>query len=146
MLPPFIEAYLPPAEDGWLPRAILFVSALAFTNTVGNFVNTRLSRECYDVEARSGKITPLVSRLFGTWTVMSAVVRVYCAYNIRNKPIYDVTIWSYAIALFHFTSEMFVFRSAQLNRATMWPCIIASSLLSWMVYEYENYLGVPLVR
>ena len=39
-------------------------------------------------------------------------MRFYAAYNIGNPVLYDVCIWSYLIAGWHFVSEWLVFGSA----------------------------------
>lgn len=59
----------------------------------------------------------LSSRTFGTWTFMASVLRLYAAYNITNPVVYDLAIWSYVIAGWHFLSEWLIFGTA----SYVWP-------------------------
>lgn len=43
---------------------------------------------------------------------MASVLRLYAAYNITNPVVYDLAIWSYAIAGWHFLSEWLIFGTA----------------------------------
>ncbi|XTI92813.1 hypothetical protein V2W45_1248748, partial [Cenococcum geophilum] len=55
--------------------------------------------------------TPLALCLFGTWKLLSTIVRAYAAYNIHDKTIYSLPLWTYVVALAHFGGE---FRSGEL--------------------------------
>jgi len=87
---------------------------VAVFNTVQTFVTLKLTQRLY--RERPQDVTWLSSRTFGTWTILSAVVRAYTAYNITNPQVYDICIWSYAIAGFHFVSEWLVFGTARYVR------------------------------
>lgn len=39
--------------------------------------------------------------------------------------VYDITLWSYVAALFHFGSEWLIFRSARFNSGLLGPMIVA---------------------
>ncbi|KAJ8293324.1 Ergosterol biosynthetic protein 28 [Rhodotorula toruloides] len=84
-------------------------------------------------------VNPLQARLFGVWTLMSAFVRLYAAYHIHSKPIYDLTIISYILALGHFASEALVFRTVGL-KGVFFPFVVASSSLYWMITQYDFYV------
>ncbi|THH02802.1 hypothetical protein EW026_g118 [Hermanssonia centrifuga] len=117
-----------PQGDGMLPRWILTVAVMAIFNTIQNFATTKLTRRIYNVLPNA--VTPLQARTFGVWTLMSAVVRVYAAYNIHDKSIYDMTLLSFLIAFGHFSSEILIFRTATLSAAVVSPVIVSSELLS----------------
>ncbi|BGP17152.1 ergosterol biosynthesis protein [Rhodosporidiobolus nylandii] len=87
-------------------------SGLAVFNSVQTFLTTSLTRRVYSRSA--GSVNPLQARTFGVWTLMSALVRIYAAYNISSKPMYDLALASYVLALGHFASEFLVFRTAGL--------------------------------
>lgn len=94
----------------------------------------------------SWTVTALQSRTFAIWTFLSAIVRAYCAYHIHEKSfvnsysqgraililrirMYDITMWSYVAALFHFTSEWLLFGSADFSgRGLLGPIIVARML------------------
>ena len=80
-------------------------------NSVQNYLTLKLTRRVY--AARPQEVTALSSRTFGTWTLLSAIVRGYCAYYVTNPQVYDLTLWSYLIAGGHFISEWVVFGSAR---------------------------------
>lgn len=84
--------------------------------------------------------TPLASRTFGTWTLLSSVVRLYAAYNISNPVAYDLALWTYGIALTHFVSEWAVYGSAQLKGRFVMPMLFASSAVGWMWTQRAWYL------
>lgn len=80
-------------------------------NSVQNFATLQLTRRVY--QERPQDVTWLSSRTFGTWTFLSAVVRAYAAYHIANPQVYDICMWTYAVAGFHFVSEWLVFGTAR---------------------------------
>lgn len=87
-------------------------------------------------------VTALQARTFAVWTLTSAVVRAYAAYNINNKmsvippssnarrsplaSIYDMAFLTYLIAFAHFSSELLIFRTASINVAVLSPVIVSS--------------------
>lgn len=100
-----------------------------------------------------GPVTALQARTFAVWTLTSAVVRLYAAYNIQNKAcvrphlaqprehlnlrepffplriasVYDIALFTYLIAFGHFSSELLIFRTAGLNVGTLSPVIVSSA-------------------
>jgi hypothetical protein len=76
---------------------------VAVFNSIQNYATLKLTRRVYS--QRPQDVNDLSSRTFGTWTFLSAVVRAYAAYNIANPAVYDICIWSYAVAGAHFVSE-----------------------------------------
>ncbi|KAI5858606.1 Erg28 like protein-domain-containing protein [Tricharina praecox] len=137
-----VLSYLP-QDSGYLSKWLLFVSAVAVFNSVQNFVTLKLTQRVY--QERPQDVTWLSSRTFGTWTFLSAVVRAYAAYNITNPQVYDICMWSYAIAGFHFVSEWLVFGTASLGAGLTGPLIVSSSSLAWMFTQREFYAGAASV-
>lgn len=87
-------------------------------------------------------VTALQARTFAVWTLTSAVIRFYAAYNINNKTsvplffsrslltrpsFYDMAFISYLIAFGHFSSELLIFRTATLNAGVISPVIVSSA-------------------
>ena len=99
-------------------------------------------------------VNPLQARLFGVWTLMSAAVRIYAAYNLHLKPyaspifsprrptllplhsqklttstcrMYDLAIVSYILALGHFASEATVYGTAGVQ-GLAGPLVVACEL------------------
>ncbi|CAG8690051.1 19705_t:CDS:2 [Cetraspora pellucida] len=129
-----MPTYLPQSSD-YLPYWILFVSILAIFNTIQNFITLSLTKQVYN--AKPEQVTELSSRLSGIWTFTSAVIRFYASYNINNKEIYQIALWSYVIAFFHFASEFLYFKSAKVGPGPLSP-IIASPIHQRLAVKCVN--------
>ncbi|KAL8279954.1 hypothetical protein RQP46_007535 [Phenoliferia psychrophenolica] len=127
-----------PTSEGYLPYWMLFVSSLAIFNSVQNFVTTSLTRRVYN--RSPGSVSGLQARTFAVWTLASAAIRLYAAYNISVKGFYDLALISYVLALGHFASEALVFRTAGLGPGLISPLIVASTSLIWMTRQYNFYV------
>ncbi|KAI0749577.1 Erg28-like protein [Daedaleopsis nitida] len=130
-----VSPYLPQAS-GWLPTWQLIVATTALLNTVSNMTSLTFSRRLYN----DAYVNPLQARTFGIWTLMSATVRFYAAYNIHNKQVYDLALFSYLFALVHFGLEIFVFRSVKKQMPVVSPVIVSTSSLIWMFLQYNFYV------
>jgi len=131
-----LTAYLP-QTPGLLPKWLLFVAVVALGNSVQAYLTLRFNKRIYC--ARPLDVTALSSRTFGTWTVLSAVLRVYAAYHIHDPVVYDLAIWSYAVAGVHFVSEWLVFGSAGLGAGLAGPLVVSSMSLAWMITQRGEY-------
>lgn len=90
------------------------------------------------------QVTPLTARLFGTWTLITSIVRIYAAYNLKYGHMYNLAIWTYVIALGHFASEMFVFKTlGPFGKAQAGPFIVAGIALCWMPSVRSHYVQLP---
>ncbi|KAI2622298.1 transmembrane domain-containing protein [Hypoxylon sp. NC1633] len=88
------------------------------------------------------QVTPLAARLFGVYTMISAIVRLYAAYNIHLAPVYNMTILTYIVALVHFGSEWAIYKTAPPAPAVMFPFFFASVGIVWMISQYNFYVEV----
>jgi hypothetical protein len=105
----------------------------------------------------------LAGRLFATWTWSVSMIRIYAAFHLNNKIMYDLGIWSYTIALTHFVSELVIFGGCKINVPFMSPMIVAGKCyytqgesidrsfiltfpcttvtsLTWMISHYDKYV------
>ncbi|KAG9314859.1 Erg28 like protein-domain-containing protein [Chiua virens] len=128
-----------PQTEGFLPKWQLIVATMAVFNTVQNFATLKLTRRLYTGVAPTS-ITELQARTFAAWTLTSAIVRGYAAYNIHSKVVYDMALLTYLIAFGHFTSELFIFRTAKFNVPVLSPVIVSTVSLVWMIQQYEFYV------
>ncbi|BAE59931.1 unnamed protein product [Aspergillus oryzae RIB40] len=137
-----ILSYLPPFE-GFLPKWLFLVSVVSSANSIQAYRSDSYAAELYNGRSADGRplTNPLSSRTFGTWTFLSAVIRMYAAYNITTPVAYDLAIWTFGIALVHFVGEWLGFGSAQLKGRFVSPLIVASSTLAWMLTQRESYLS-----
>jgi len=58
---------------------------------------------------QNDQVTPLFGRTFATWTSLTCFMCIVCARNLNNKAIRQVTAFSFAAALTHFSFEYFLF-------------------------------------
>ncbi|CAJ2514305.1 Uu.00g024240.m01.CDS01 [Anthostomella pinea] len=86
------------------------------------------------------QVTPLAARLFATYTLISAIVRIYASHNLHVAPVYNITLWTYVVALFHFGSEFAVYRTAYLGPPILFPFFFATVGITWMVSQYSFYV------
>ncbi|KAI0388610.1 transmembrane domain-containing protein [Xylariaceae sp. FL0594] len=86
------------------------------------------------------QVTPLAARLFGTYTFITAVVRLYASYNLHLAPVYHMALWTYIVALSHFGSEWAVYRTAYISPPILFPFFFASVGIIWMVSQYSFYV------
>jgi len=164
-----ITSFLPPAK-GILPYYMLVLSIISIGNCVQAYTTLHFSRRVYNgrfvrntklpVTSKtfnpedsvnklvpdqanpkaSDQLTPLASRLFGTWTLITCVVRCYAAYNLHIGPIYNIAIWTYVVALGHFASELFVYKSMTFGLPQLFPFTLATTALIWMPMVRDYYV------
>ncbi|KAI8819721.1 uncharacterized protein EV422DRAFT_104303 [Fimicolochytrium jonesii] len=126
--------------EGTLPKFLLLVGTAAFYNGLQCFVpKMRVTGRIYSLQPVQA--TPLMARMMGLWTLTSGVVRVYAAYNISDPAIYAMTMWTFAFALFSFTTEVFVHKTAPVSSPGVWPALLISPIsLFWMWTQYGHYV------
>ncbi|KKK13739.1 hypothetical protein P175DRAFT_0301065 [Aspergillus ochraceoroseus IBT 24754] len=137
-----ILSYFPPFE-GLLPKWLFLVSVISAANSVQAYISDSYAAQLYNARSADGRpyTNPLSSRTFGTWTFLSAVVRMTAAYNITTPVSYDLAAWSFGLALAHFVGEWLGFGTARLQGRFVSPLIVASGSLAWMLSQREAYLG-----
>ncbi|KAI0303723.1 Erg28-like protein [Multifurca ochricompacta] len=131
-----------PHGDGKLPTWQLAVAATALFNTIQNFLTLQFTKRLYNNVSPTQPVTPLQARTFGIWTLTASVVRLYAAYNIHNKAIYDMALLTYLFAFAHFSSEVLIFRSARISIPILTPVAVATTSLVWMILQYDFYVKV----
>ncbi|RIA98472.1 Erg28-like protein [Glomus cerebriforme] len=135
---------LPDSAGGYLAYWMLFVSILAIFNTIQNFVTLSLTKRVYS--ARPDQVTALTSRTFAIWTLLSAIIRIYAAYNITEVNIYQIAIWTYIIAWSHFISEFLIFKSTKISAGWLSPVIVSTLSLTWMLLQYNYYTQQNFIK
>lgn len=71
------------AQTDLLPHWLVLVAVISVGNTLQSYVTLKFTRRVYS--RRTDQVTPLLSRMFGTWTVMSALVRGMAGLHIHNR-------------------------------------------------------------
>lgn len=91
--------------------------------------------------AATSPVNELSARTFGTWTALSSIVRLYTAYHINNPVVYEICLWTYAIAFAHFFSEWLVFGSARWGRGLASPVAVSTLTMAWMLSQWSYYVN-----
>ncbi|KAL6901462.1 transmembrane domain-containing protein [Trichoderma evansii] len=164
-----LKSILPPA-NGILPYYMLILSVVSIGNSLQAYTTLHFSRRVYNgrfirnpklppasakfdpedsakklVHAQNDpkatdQLTPLAGRLFGTWTIITSIVRCYAAYHLNSGPMYNIAIWTYVVALGHFASELFVFKSMTFGLPQIFPFTLATTALIWMPMVRDHYV------
>lgn len=118
------------------------VSAISTANSFQAYRSETYAAQLYNAQTADGRsaVNPLSARTFGTWTLLSAVVRMYAAYNITTPVAYDLAAWSFGLALAHFVSEWLGFGTARLKGRFVGPLVVASTTLAWMLTQRDAYI------
>lgn len=112
---------------GLLSKWLLLVGLVAVSTGIqGLAFSTSSSNVTQRLYSQAGnEATALVSRLFGCWTLAVGILRIYCAYNIKQRAVYLATLWSFIIAFAHFIAEVELFHTAQWDVNTISPVIVS---------------------
>ncbi|KAA0711541.1 putative ergosterol biosynthetic protein 28 [Triplophysa tibetana] len=116
---------------------LLMVSVIAVGNTVQSFRDhSFLSEKLYT--GAPEYVNGLQARTFGIWTLLSSIIRCACAIDIRNRTLYHITLWTFVLALGHFLSEAFIYKTAPLTIGVMAPLIVASVSIVFMLIGFHR--------
>ncbi|KAK8060038.1 transmembrane domain-containing protein [Apiospora saccharicola] len=86
------------------------------------------------------QVTPLAARLFGTYTLISAIVRLYASYHLNLEPVYMMAMSTYLVALAHFATEYFFYKTYYMGGPQLMPFLFATSGTVWMVMQKSYYV------
>ncbi|KAK7735544.1 ergosterol biosynthesis protein [Cytospora paraplurivora] len=159
---------LPFAEDGILPYYLLVVSVAAIGNSVQNLLTLHFTRRIYnglfvadssakpdsvtklepvvsattlkDKPTATDQVTPLAARLFGVYTILAGLIRVYSAYEVNDAALYQLSLLTHLVAAGHFTSEIVVFKTIRLGWEHAFPLSAAFGGSIWMALQYGHYV------
>lgn len=81
----------------------------AIYNTIINYILGDSPSNPTKTVYSKAQVTALQGRTFGTWTIITAAVRLQAAYQIENKAVYELALFTFAAATLHFTLELLVF-------------------------------------
>uniref|UniRef100_A0A671Q723 Ergosterol biosynthesis 28 homolog n=1 Tax=Sinocyclocheilus anshuiensis TaxID=1608454 RepID=A0A671Q723_9TELE len=109
------------------------LAVIAVGNTVQSFRDhSFLSQKLYT--GTPEYVNGLQARTFGIWTLLSSILRCACAIDIQNRTLYHITLWTCVLALGHFLSEVFLYKTA--------PLIVASfSIVGMLIFEPQEVVG-----
>ncbi|ODV58801.1 Erg28p [Ascoidea rubescens DSM 1968] len=130
-----------PKLPGYLPKWLFFIAIVSIFNSVQTyFSGLTLTRRVY--ENKPLETTNLSARTFGTWTMLSAIIRYYGSFNLNNAVVWKIVLSSYLIAFVHFNLELLVYKTAKLGKGFAGPLIVSTVTISWMLLTRDYYLSL----
>lgn len=135
----YLQSLLPESNGGKLPYWLLFISVVSAFNSVQTYQDLSLTKRVYEKDPN--QVSPLSARTFGTWTLITSIVRFYGAYHLNVKEVYQLTQFTFVIAAWHFLSEWLYFGTCKLGKGLSGPLIVSSSSLIWMYLQKDFYLN-----
>lgn len=91
-------------------------------------------------ESHPSPVTPLASRLWGTWCMAVGIVRIHAAYNFHEKSWYQMSMWTNVIGLIHYLLEAFVYKTSRPQGPWLAPTTVALIGLVWHIVQYSDYI------
>ncbi|ODV93202.1 hypothetical protein PACTADRAFT_51819 [Pachysolen tannophilus NRRL Y-2460] len=132
-----IQSYLP-TTPGLLPKWILFISVVSIFNSIQSYIGgLSMTRRVY--ENRPQEVTPLSARTFGTWTLFSAIIRCYGAYHLTDENVFNITLYSFLIAIAHFSLEWLIYGTCKFGKGLLGPLVVSTSSIAWMTLQRDYY-------
>ncbi|KAJ9057563.1 ergosterol biosynthesis protein [Entomophthora muscae] len=126
--------------SGVLANWILFMASVSVFNTAHCFFTPySINRDIYSLELK--EVTRLTARLFGTWTMLSSFLRLYCAYHMHEHSVYILTMFSFLVTSFHFGSEFLYFKTVAVTRSSFLALTAPPLSLACMALAYPFYFN-----
>lgn len=116
------------------------MSAFSLLNTVQCYRTRKHALRTYAGPNAAGEVTNFGSRMFGTWTALSCLVRVCAAYRIEDDALYWLAFCTYAIALVHFGIEWLRFGTMSGGIGLWRVAIVPVVSMSWMALQWDFYV------
>ncbi|KAI9662980.1 MAG: ergosterol biosynthesis protein [Bathelium mastoideum] len=135
--------------EGLLPKWLLIVAVIGIGNSFQSYSTLHYTQRIYNGQNTNSKgpasetspATPLSARTFGTWSFVSSLVRLYSAYDISNKSLYTLAMWTCVVGMVHFGLEWLVYKTGRLGVPLLAPFVVAGGTLTWMITEKNTYFG-----
>ena len=71
---------------------------------------------------------------------MVGIVRFYGAYRLNDPDIYQMVMWTYVVALWHFGSEAYLYGTTGVKSAAASTYFVAVGSLVWMLSQWGWYV------
>lgn len=136
------------------------ISVVSLANSIQSYTSLAGTRAVYSGTVRSPKkpdgvpastlrtsssdlspVTELSARTFGTWTAITSIIRLYAAYHINDKPVYEMALWTFGVAWAHFISEWLFFGTAKFGKGLIGPLVVSTGTGYWMLSQYGAYVN-----
>ena len=114
---------------------------ITVANAIQCYRSPAFARRTFDGPASGNEVTPFAGRLFGSWNLLSALLRLYAAYNITNKHLYFLALCTYLIVLNQFAVELLFFGTMKVGKGLAPPLCVATTSVVWMLVQWSFYVG-----
>lgn len=133
-------ASLLPHHAGLLPYWQLLTAAFSIFNTTECYRGKKNALRTYAGPNAAAQVTDFSSRMFGTWTFLSSLIRLYAAYRIEDESIYVLTFATYAVAMTHFMVEWLGFGTMGAGVGLLRVAIVPVVSMPWMLMQWGFYI------
>ena len=114
----------------YLRNWLFIVSGLSFFGSfLAFFVPNKLREQQYP---NSAEVTRLMTRTYGAWTFVASCVRLQYALNLHVRPLYELTVVTFAVAIALFTSEVLYFKTMPVKKS-IYPFAVAGLSSFWLL-------------
>lgn len=137
-----------------LTPAVHQISLVSIGNSIQTYVSLAGTQQVYSGTQASipkgtpprtvpstSPVTPLQARTFGVWTALSCVIRLYAAYHVHERAVYQLAMWTFGLAFAHFGSEWLWFGTARFGKGLAGPLVVSTVSGLWMWTQYGFYIG-----
>ncbi|KAK0721582.1 hypothetical protein B0T26DRAFT_749087 [Lasiosphaeria miniovina] len=93
-----------------------------------------------DAEKAKDQVTPLTARVFGNYTFLAGVIRVYASFSPENASLYQLALLTHGVAALSFTSELLIFKTMKFTGPQGFPFAAAYLGGLWMTLQYSHYV------
>ena len=87
------------------------LAAVSIGNSIQTYTTLSYTKRVYS--AKPNEVTGLSARTFGTWTFVTAIVRIIAAYHLNDPTMYLLAFVVFLGANLHFMSEWLVFKTTK---------------------------------
>ena len=89
--------------------------------------------------ANAPQPTALQAHIYGMKNIYTILIRLYAAYNLHNRELYLLAMWTFAGVFFLYATELVVWHTVRMREGLI-PLITASIGLTWMWAQMDYYL------
>ncbi|KAL9024564.1 MAG: hypothetical protein Q9196_006430, partial [Gyalolechia fulgens] len=114
---------------------IIQVVALSVWNTVQCYQSPNFARRTFNGPTSGSEVTPFAGRVFGSWSFLSGLVRLFAAYNISDKNLYLLALCTYLIVLANYAGELLAFGTMKFGKGSAPSIFVATTSIVWMITQ-----------
>jgi Erg28 like protein len=116
---------------------LLFAAALRMLSVgVALFKPDLLKSKVYRL--RPDWVNPMGGRVFASWTLVTCMLCVLCAFRMQEPTLYLATLGSFIVAFINFAAEFLVFQTVDF-KGFMSPFIVSSISITWLIAGWGTY-------